>query len=107
MISQVWLVDDASAAGRLKPLVRRCEELELEGGQAGYYVNQKKCLLVVNSTELEARLVQKYLVLQYNTANITTEGKRQLGACIGSGKYKKEYWEGIVEKIEDRARMFM
>ena len=52
MVRQVWLVDDAAARGKLERLHSWYNLLIVEGGKTGYYVNNKKCWLIVKSTEL-------------------------------------------------------
>ena len=67
--------------------------METIGNQYGYYVNQSKCWLIVKSEKLadEARHVFG------NSVNVTTDGKRHLGAVIGSENYRKEYCEKLVK----------
>ena len=92
-VSQVWLADDAAAAGKIKPLHLWYERLTAEGEKFGYFVNGVKSWLIVKSDELaeEARAVFG------GSVNITTDGKRHLGAVIGSANYKQEYCEEIVQ----------
>ena len=91
-VSQVWLADDAAAAGKIKPLHQWYERLTEQGKKFGYLVNGIKSWLIVKSEQLanEARAVFG------DSVNITTEGKRHLGAVIGSTSYKQEYCEEIV-----------
>ena len=51
-VKQVWLADDAAAGGRLEGLFNWYEALIMEGKKYGYYVNKKKCWLIVKSEEL-------------------------------------------------------
>ena len=91
-VKQVWLADDASAAGKLEVLNKWYKGLELEGKNHGYYVNGGKSWLIVKDPEMEEHAKQIF----GDTVNITTEGKRHLGAVIGSDEYKRTYCE---EKI--------
>ena len=91
-VKQVWLADDASAAGKLEALLKWYENLKLIGSKLGYYVNQTKCWLIVKSREIE----EKARRIFGKSVNYTTEGKRHLGACIGSENYKKEYSEELI-----------
>ena len=79
-IKQVWLADDASAAGKLEDLVKWYEQLIKSGKDHGYNVNKGKCWLIVKNQDLE----EKAKELFGETINITTEGQRHLGAVIGS-----------------------
>jgi predicted secreted protein len=91
-VKQVWLADDASAAGKLEMLNKWYKNLELEGKNHGYYVNGGKSWLIVKDPEMEEHAKEIF----GDTVNITTEGKRHLGAVIGSDEYKRAYCE---EKI--------
>ena len=88
-VKQVWLADDAAAAGKIKDLHEWYLCLEQIGLQHGYYVNGSKSWLIVKSPEL-AEIAKEVFG---DSVNITTEGKRHLGAVIGSENYKKEYCE--------------
>jgi hypothetical protein len=91
-ITQVWLADDAAAAGKIKQLHEWYLCLENIGKQHGYYVNGSKSWLIVKSNEAAERAKTIF----GDSVNITTEGKRHLGAVIGSAEYKKEYCEDKV-----------
>ena len=95
-VRQVWLADDASAAGKLEPLKQWYEKLEIVGKKCGYYVNKKKCWLIVKSEQLASDARQCF----GKSVNVTTDGKRHLGACIGSAKFKQEYCEELVMNWE-------
>ena len=91
-IKQVWLADDAASAGKIKSLHNWYQNLEIIGNRFGYYVNRSKSWLIVKTAQAadEARKIFG------NSVNITTDGKRHLGAVIGSDEYKSEYCEGLV-----------
>ena len=92
-VLQVWLADDATAAGKLESLKRWYCELEAVGEKMGYYVNRGKCWLILKSNELSEYAKELF----GETVNITVEGKRHLGACIGSASYKQKFCEKKVE----------
>ena len=52
-ISQVWLADDATAAGKLKSLFEWYMNLVTEGNKYGYFVNKSKSWLIVKNTDIE------------------------------------------------------
>ena len=91
-VKQVWLADDAASAGKIKSLHSWYQNLEKVGNRFGYYVNRSKSWLIVKTAPAadEARKIFA------NSVNITTDGKRHLGAVIGSDEYKSEYCEGLV-----------
>ena len=77
---QVWFADDASGVGTLVSLKRWWSCLVEMGPRLGYHPNAAKtCLVVKEEKEEEAKHV-----FQDTNIFITTEGKRHLGAAIGS-----------------------
>ena len=103
-ISQVWLrlrrrrltglADDAAGGGRLQKLlqVQWYENLKICGKKLGYLVNGNKSWLIVKP-EME----EKAKGLFGDRVNITAEGKRHLGAALGSADYRDEYSNKLVE----------
>ena len=92
-IKQVWLADDASAAGKLQPLFDWYNRLIFEGRKHGYFVNGAKSWLILKSPSLKVDATKIF----GNTVNITSEGKRHLGAVIGSDQFKEEYCDNLVQ----------
>lgn len=92
---QAWFADDSSASGTLKSILVWWKELLKLGPSYGYYPNEKKCVLIVKNEELREQAEE--LFSGYNL-EITTMGKRHLGAIIGSQEYKTEYVEGKVKE---------
>ena len=92
-IKQVWLADDATAAGDLFSLRNWYKYLEEIGDLYGYYVNKSKCWLIVKSEQMAEKA--KQIFGEY--VKITTHGKRHLGAVLGSENYKREYCENLVD----------
>ena len=78
-ISQVWLADDATAAGKLKSLFEWYMSLVTEGNKYGYFVNKSKSWLIVKNADIEKEAESIF----GNNVRITSEGKRHLGAVIG------------------------
>lgn len=89
---QVWLADDASASGKLNHLNEWYKMLEAEGKSHGYYVNKGKSWLIVKNEEVETQAKEVF----GDSVKITAEGKRHLGAVIGSEAYKVSYCEDKV-----------
>ena len=96
-VKQVWLADDASAAGRLILLKEWFDHLEREGKKHGYDVNGGKSWLIVKSEEMKQQAKEIF----GDSVNITADGKRHLGAVIGSEEYKREFCEEKVQKWTD------
>ena len=87
VVKQVWYTDDAAAAGHLTGLRSWWDMLCDIGPQFGYFVNSSKTFLIVKEMHLPmARAIFKDTGIQF-----TTEGRRYLGAAIGSAVFVKSY----------------
>ena len=66
------------------------------------FPNQKKCVLIVKNedTQLEAHEIFSEYGIE-----ITTEGKRHLGAVIGTKKFKNEYMHDLVNNWVDDVKL--
>ena len=62
-------------------------------------MNKGKCWLIVKNQDLE----EKARELFGETINITTEGRRLLGAVIGSKEFKDSYCEEKINKWSEEA----
>ena len=93
-VKQAWQADDSAGGGSLTSLHDWFMQLSKEGEKFGYYVNGSKSWLIVKNAEKmeEAEKVFGAKV------KITTDGKRHLGAVIGSSEYKDEYCENMVDE---------
>lgn len=92
---QCWLADDATAVGSFHGMRMWFDKLLEIGYQYGYFVNQSKTWLIIKDP---ANLERAKEAFQGTDVQFTTEGKRHLGACIGSESYKKEYCDKIVKQ---------
>ena len=106
-VKQVWLADDSAGGGRIAPLYSWYKHLCQEGKKFGYLVNGSKSWLIVKSQK-QADEAER---LFGQEVNITTEGKRHLGAVIGSQEYKDQYcdekvqgWKREIELLAEIAR---
>ena len=104
---QCWFADDATGAGPLEEVKQWWDELREAGPPLGYYPNSKKCWLVVKP-EKESRAKEMFAG---TGINITTEGRKHLGAALGSRSYLEQYvggkvedWVGEVTKLAESAR---
>ena len=77
---QCWLADDASGAGSIKDVLKWWQSLEKMGPMFGYHPNALKCWLIVKPNKYEEAME----AFQNTGINITTEGRRHLGAALGS-----------------------
>ena len=93
-VSQVWLADDATGAGKLGSLKDWWDLIQKEGENYGYYVKPAKSWLILKDPMLLEECQQLF---SSSPINITIEGKRHLGAAIGSDEFKNTY---IDEKIQ-------
>ena len=84
---QCWYADDATGAGALTDIRKWWDELLAAGPAIGYYPNAKKCWLVVKPEKLK----EANDVFAGTGINITTEGRKHLGAALGQRSYLEEY----------------
>ncbi|KXJ13026.1 hypothetical protein AC249_AIPGENE28169 [Exaiptasia diaphana] len=88
-VKQVWLADDSAGAGTITSLNNWYKVIVQEGKKYGYIVNGSKSWLITKSESLADEAKQVF----GNDVNITCEGKRHLGAVIGSTTYKDAFCE--------------
>jgi hypothetical protein len=97
---QVWYADDGTGCDSLQSLRNWWYELVKEGPAYGYFPKPSKTWLIVR----EGLLEKANELFKDSGVQITTEGKRHLGAAIGSSGFKSEYInkkiEGWIDNIE-------
>ena len=91
----VCLADDITGAGTINDLKCWWDSVVKEGKQFGYYVNASKSWLILKDSEM---LENAKLTFQDSEIKITVEGKRHLGAVIGSQTFRQLYCE---EKVNE------
>ena len=106
-VKQVWLADDSAGGGTIASLYSWYRSLCEEGMKYGYHVNGSKSWLIVKSQLLASEAERVF----GSEVKITTEGRRHLGAVIGSTNYKEEYcnekvnrWREEIEALSDIAK---
>ena len=77
---QCWLADDASGAGFIKNISKWWQSLEKIGPMFGYHRNAIKCWLIVKPNKYKEAME----AFQNIGVNTCTEGRRHLGAALGS-----------------------
>ena len=82
-VQQIWFADDAGSGGTLSNLKQWWDSLLDKGPQFGYYSNPEKTHLLVKTSHLE----EARAVFKKDGINITDEGRKYLGAPIGSKEY--------------------
>ena len=88
LCNQSWYADDSSAAGKLREIRKWWQKLITLGPRYGYYPKASKTHLILK----DRSLISYAKSLFADTGiTITTEGKRHLGAVIGSEKNKHVY----------------
>ena len=96
-LTQVWFADDATAGGTLLGLRDWWSGLQDLGSHYGYYPNAAKTWLIVKP----AFFSDAQQVFKGTGVQVTTEGKRHLGAALGSRLFAEQY---ISEKVESWSR---
>ena len=94
-IKQAWLADDATGAGKLQALRVWWERISEEGKKYGYFVKPSKSWLVLKDP---SKLEEAKQLFKNTPINITTDGKRHLGAAIGSTQFKSDNMDEKVKK---------
>ena len=90
---QCWFADDASGAGMATELRKWWDTLRADGPDYGYSPKDDKCWLITKP-EKEEIVREKF---KDTDINITKEGKKHLGAVVGSRSYLSEY---VNEKVD-------
>ena len=103
---QVWFADDATAGGDLARLKTWWDRISEIGPDYGYYPNPSKTWLIVKDSNLE----EATTLFQGTGVSITAEGKRHLGAAIGTNSFVESYvkrkvsgWVHEVERLSSIA----
>ena len=91
----MWLADDATGGGSIVNLRPWWDTIINDGGKFGYYVNEGKSWLILKDP---AKLQLARDIFQGTAIKITTEGKRHLGAALGSEDFKTQYVSDKVSK---------
>ena len=99
-VKQVWYADDATGAGTCDNLRMWWDGLQVHGACYGYHPNASKTHLVVKAEHIE----RARELFADTEINITAEGKRHLGAVVGSRSYTEEYVAGKVEKWSEEIK---
>ena len=92
--SQCWYADDATGCGSLKDVKTWWDELTVSGSPLGYFPNPPKWWLIVKPEKEQATKE----IFTETAINITTEGRKYLGAALGSRDFLEEY---VGEKVEE------
>ena len=82
---QVSLADDITGAGTIYNLKEWWDTIVVEGQKFGYYVNESKSWLILKD---ETLLNTAKNVFCNSAIKFTTEGKRHLGAVLGSDNWR-------------------
>ena len=93
-VFQVWLADDATGAGQFHDLKEWWDKVSVEGRRYGYHVKPSKSWLIIKD---ESRLEEVETIFRNTTIQITTSGKRHLGAALGTEEFKTEYMSDKVD----------
>ncbi|XP_048582339.1 uncharacterized protein LOC5520811 isoform X2 [Nematostella vectensis] len=105
-VNQCWFADDATGCGSLDDVRQWWDTLQSSGPDLGYFPNAVKCWLVTKPEKEES--ARK--IFEGTGINITTEGRKHLGAALGSRPHLEQYvdskvdeWVGQVTKLAEFA----
>ena len=104
---QCWFSDDASGGGTISEIKQCWDGFNTLGPEIGYFPIAKKSLIIAKpGKEAFAREAFKETVI-----NVTVEGKKHIGAAIGSRDYLQDYvnekvtrWVNEVAQLAELAR---
>ena len=94
-VTQVWFADDSNAAGGLIQLKEWWDLLKEIGPAYGYHPKPTKTYLVLKNPSLLSRAKELF---ETDGVKITVEGKRQIGAAIGTEEFMEQFVKDKVEK---------
>ncbi len=94
-VRQVWFADDATGVASCSQLRVWWDNLIEHGKGFGYHPNASKTHLVVKAQYLE----KATQLFAGTNVNITTQGKRHLGAAIGNRDFTVQY-------VQDKVAMW-
>ena len=104
----VAFADDLTGAGSLKQLQNWWNKLLDVGPKYGYFPKPSKSYVIVKDKNFE----QAKNMFSGTNINVTSAGKRHLGAVIGSQDYKDEYvndlvasWKGELQTLAKIAQI--
>ena len=105
--TQVWYADDAAAGGKIQAVKQWWEKLSIHGEKFGYFPNAKKSWLIVKPNCLE----EAKRVFSKTAVNITSEGRKYLGAALGTENFCNGYlsdaildWTRQIDKLASIAQ---
>lgn len=90
---QVAFADDLTGGGKLRALRMWWDQIVLMGPYIGYFAEPSKSWLIVKEELLE----EAERIFEGSGLNITTEGRKELGAIIGTPAFKKKFMK---EKVD-------
>ena len=93
-IKQAWYANDSAACGSLVHLRSWWDHLAEVGPSYGYHPNASKTWLIVKEDKLEAATT----AFEGTGVNITLEGKRHLGAALGTRSFVISYVQKMVSE---------
>ena len=98
--SQVWFADDATAGGELRSLKEWWDELEQIDPDFGYFADASKSWLIV----IEENMSDAANIFANTGIQITKEGRRSLGAALGTHSYTEEFVSKQVQKWTEEVK---
>ena len=91
-VHQAWFADDATASGKLKDISVFWENITKVGPNFGYFPNPRKTVIIVKPSALE----EAEELFKDQGIQITTDGKRHLGAVLGKPEFRDQYVSSLV-----------
>ena len=86
--SQVWFADDSAGAGKVEEVLEWWSHLNRIGPSLGYVPNPQKSWIIAKNEEAAAKA---RTLFAGTNINVTLDGKRHLGASLGTDAFRTEY----------------
>ena len=90
---EVAFADDFTVAGKLSSIKNYWNQPTSIVPKYGYFPKASKSYVIVKEDQLPSAIT----LFDNSNVNITVEGKRLLGAIVGSDSYKREYVDNLVK----------
>ena len=97
---QVAYADDLTGGGKLHTLRLWWDAVLQHGPKYGYYAEPSKSWLIVKQENLE----EATKIFENSGVKITAQGKRHLGAVVGTNKFKNDFVKSQVDQWCDQIR---
>ena len=95
-VFQVWFADDSIGGGKIRRIKEWWDHFNIIGPRHGIFPKASKTELILKDPAM-LEMAREIFGAEENGVKITTQGKRHLGAPIGSREFKEKF---VKDKVE-------